>query len=246
MGLLGTFLTPITGLMSPALANGLDQYAKANEMLAQIPDMCRVTTAAVEGPYYIDERIVRSDIREDQPGVPLELELQLVNANASCAPIEGAVISIWHCNAEGEYSGYLFNDPNTVPDLTSLDATGHVKTGDEERFLRGAQTTNAEGKVTFKTIVPGWYTPRAVHIHLRAFLSPSEMITTQLYFPQALLNVIQSTDPAYKDRGVSIFTNEEDLVRAQAGVSGMEDVLKVTVREDGSLFASMVLGAGSV
>lgn len=244
-GFLGTILTPVSGLLSPAFATStLKQSAEIGDFLSNLPDVCRVATATVEGPYYIDKAIVRSDIREEQRGVPLELELRVVNANAGCRPIEGAVVSIWHCNAEGEYSGYLFNDPNELPNLTVANEFGHVKHEGTERFLRGAQTTNADGKVTFRTIVPGWYTPRAVHIHARIFLSETTMITTQLYFPQSLLNTIQSTEEAYKARGVSIYTNENDMVRRQSGILGSTDVLKVTVRDDGLLQATMMIGAG--
>ena len=107
--------------------------------------------------------------------------------------------------------------------------------------MRGAQTTDASGKVTFQTIVPGWYTPRAAHIHVRAYLSDKTMLTTQLYFPQALLNTIQSTHRDYKSRGVSIYTNENDVVRDQSGITGREDTLEVTAKPDGSLRAVMVL-----
>jgi protocatechuate 3,4-dioxygenase beta subunit len=241
VGVLGTILTPITGLLSPAsAASSLKEAAEIGKFLNNIPGMCRVATETIEGPYYIDQRIVRSDIREDQPGVPLELELRLVNANGGCQPIAGAAVSIWHCNAEGEYSGYLFNDPSKMPDVSAAGETGHVAEQDNERFLRGVQTTDAEGKVTFRTIVPGWYTPRAVHIHARAFLSERDMITTQLYFPQSLINTVHSTHEAYKDRGVSIYTNENDILLRE------EDILNVSAREDGSLFATMTLGAGSV
>ena len=247
LGVLGTILTPVAGLVSTASAAGtVKESAEVGEFLNKIPNMCRVATATVEGPYYIDKNIIRSDIRENQPGVPLELELQIVNANASCRPVKGAVVSIWHCNAEGEYSGYLFNDPNKVPDMDTVNELGHVQEKDTERFLRGAQVTDADGKVRFQTIVPGWYTPRAAHIHLRAFMNDQTMITTQLYFPQSLLNIIQSTQDPYKARGVSIYTNEQDLVRRQSGVAGTEDILQVSAKDDGTLFATMTLGAGSV
>ena len=239
VGLLGTAITPISNLLSPAFAATVKESAEIGEFLDNIPNMCRVTTATIEGPYYIDKAIVRSDIRDDQPGVPLEIELRLVNANAGCGPIAGAAVSIWHCNADGEYSGYLFNDPSQFPDVGAADATGHVPQQGTERFLRGVQTTDAEGKVRFRTIVPGWYTPRAVHIHVRAFLSERDMITTQLYFPQSVINAVHSTKDPYKARGVSIYTNENDIIIAP------EEIMKVSAKEDGSLFASMTLGAGN-
>ncbi len=240
MGLLGAVLTPVSGLLSPALAQtSLEDAAGIGDLLEDIPDMCRVTTATIEGPYYIDREIVRSDIREDQPGVPLELELRLVNANAGCAPIAGAAVSVWHCNADGEYSGYLGNDPSVFPDVGAADETGHVPVQGTERFLRGIQTTDADGKVRFQTIFPGWYTPRAVHIHVRAFVSERDMITTQLYFPQAVVNAVHSRAEPYDARGVSIYTNENDIL-----IRG-EEIMNVSARDDGSLFATMTLGAGN-
>jgi protocatechuate 3,4-dioxygenase beta subunit len=239
LGLAGTVLAPVSGLLSPALAQpSLKQAAEIGDLLGNIPDMCRVATSTIEGPYYIDQRIVRSDIRENQPGVPLDLEFRLVNANAGCGPIAGALVSLWHCNADGEYSGYLFNDPNVMPDVRAADKTGHVQEKDNERWLRGAQVTDADGKVKFRTILPGWYTPRAPHIHVRAFVSPRSMITTQLYFPQAVTNLVHSTHAAYKARGASIYTNENDILLKP------EDVMKVSARSDGSLAAAMTLGAG--
>lgn len=245
-GLLGGTVTSIAGLMPSAHAQStfqpktIKESAGVGDFLAGLP-ICRITTATVEGPYYIDQRILRSDIRENQPGVPLELELQVANANSRCRPVKGAVVSIWQCNAMGEYSGYLFNDPNEFPILKGANEQGHVPEKDSERWLRGAQVADAEGKVTFKTIVPGWYTPRAAHIHVRAFLNDKTMLTTQLYFPQSVLNTIQSTHKDYKSRGVSIYTNENDVVRAQSGITGSQDVLKVSVKPDGTLRASMVL-----
>ena len=240
-GALGAALTPVAGLLAPASAQStLKQAAGIGDLLAGIPNMCRVTSATIEGPYYIDQRIVRSDIREGQPGVPLELELGLVNANAGCGPVSGALISIWHCNAAGQYSGYLFNDPNVMPDVRAANAAGHVPERDAERWLRGAQTTDANGKVTFRTIVPGWYTPRTAHIHVRAFLNERTMITTQLYLPQTVNNTVQSTHPAYKARGVSIYTNENDILIRP------EEILKVSALDNGSLRAAITLGAGHV
>ncbi len=246
VGLVGGALTSVSGLLSPAFAqrtyrpDSIKDAAEVGDFLEKLPQ-CRLTTATVEGPYFIDQRIIRSDIREKQPGVPLELELRVANANASCRPVKGAVVSVWHCNAQGEYSGYLFNDPSKFPDLASVNELGHVQHRDNVRWLRGVQTADADGKVTFQTIVPGWYTPRAAHIHVRVFLDARTMMTTQLYFPQALQNTIQSTHKDYKSRGVSIYTNENDVVREQSGISGSEDILKVTAKPDGSLRAATLL-----
>ena len=89
---------------------------------------------------------MRSDIREDRPGLPLTLTITVVNANSACAPVAGASVEIWQCDVAGDYSQY-----------------GTVR---QQTFLRGIQTTNASGQVTFVTVYPGWYQGRATHIHV--------------------------------------------------------------------------------
>jgi Dioxygenase len=105
---------------------------------------CVLAPEQTEGPYYIDNHLIRSDIRDGRRGVPLSLRLQVLDAS-SCKPIRGATVEVWHCDALGRYSG--FSGPG--------------------RFLRGGQRSNASGHVTFKTIYPGWYQGRTTHIHVK-------------------------------------------------------------------------------
>ena len=91
------------------------------------------------------------------PGVPLTLTITLVNSNAACAPLAGYAIYIWHCDREGNYSLY--------------DLPG-------ENFLRGVQQTDANGAVTFTTIVPGCYSGRVTHIHFEIYRSLAAAATT--------------------------------------------------------------------
>ena len=83
-----------------------------------------------------------------------------------CTPIENAIVDIWHCDAGGVYSG--FDD------------------GEGERFLRGAQATNEDGIARFTTIYPGFYQGRTVHIHAKVHLDRQTVLTTQLYFDDAV------------------------------------------------------------
>jgi protocatechuate 3,4-dioxygenase beta subunit len=122
---------------------------------------CAQTAEQTEGPYYFDADAVRSDIREDRDGTVLELALRVREADG-CTPIENAIVDIWHCDAGGVYSGFA--------------------EGEGERFLRGAQATDAEGIARFKTIYPGHYQGRTVHIHLKVHLDRRTVLTTQLYF----------------------------------------------------------------
>src|SRR6266852_7312953 len=75
--------------------------------------------------------------------------------NLSCSPVTNASVEVWQCDATGNYSEY--SQPG-------YDGTGQT-------FLRGVQTTDSQGKVTFRTIYPGWYMGRATHIHLEVFVN---------------------------------------------------------------------------
>ena len=122
---------------------------------------CAQTAEQTEGPYYFDADAVRSDIREDRDGTVLELALRVREADG-CTAIENAIVDIWHCDAGGVYSGFA--------------------DGEGERFLRGAQATNADGIARFRTIYPGHYQGRTVHIHVKVHLDRQTVLTTQLYF----------------------------------------------------------------
>ncbi|AMY71043.1 hypothetical protein [Frigidibacter mobilis] len=243
----GTIL-PISGLVRPALAFDAQQALQTEAFLDEtFGGRCMVAAEAVEGPYYIDERIVRSDIRDDQPGLRLELDFQIVNANAYCRPVPGAVVSIWHCNALGEYSGYLYQLPDAPPDFTLMDpATGHFPPRGAERFLRGVQTADAEGRVRFTTIFPGWYRPRVTHLHMRVYLSDTASLTTQLYFPDSLSTAVYSSSEAYVKRGPSPFNIGNDPIRAQSGLVGGSDIMSLTMGEDGVLRGQQIIGASHI
>lgn len=124
-----------------------------------VDGVCVLTPELTEGPYYLDDMILRQDVTEGKAGVPLELTLLVLDA-ATCAPIENAAVEIWHCDALGFYSGFTENSPGGTGD--------YVDDGsDPDTFLRGLQLTDAEGQVTFQTIYPGWYAGRDIHIHLK-------------------------------------------------------------------------------
>ncbi|MBE9158080.1 intradiol ring-cleavage dioxygenase [Nodosilinea sp. LEGE 06152] len=158
---------------------------------------CTVRPQQTEGPYFVDEGLNRSDIRSDPatgsvtPGVPLTLQFRVsqVGANA-CVPLAGAIVDVWHCDANGVYSDVVDPRANTVG----------------QKFLRGSQTTNADGTVEFTTIYPGWYPGRAVHIHFKirdnTAANQSYEFTSQLYFDDALSDRIYA-QPPYSTRGDS-------------------------------------------
>lgn len=164
---------------------------------------CVVTPALTEGPYFVDERLNRSDLRSDpstgavKAGVPLNLTLRLmqVSSAGACAPLAGALVDMWHCDATGLYS-----------DVSAQRTVG-------QRFLRGYQVSSAEGQVQFLTIYPGWYQGRAVHIHFKARTNPAGSsgleVTSQMFFDEALTDAVHAQSP-YNTRGRRDTTNSAD------------------------------------
>lgn len=152
-----------------------------------------------EGPYYKTGNFTRSDIVEGQPGMPMTLTITVVDTN--CKPISNATVDIWHANALGQYSGVT--DPKE----------GCATCGNAT-FLRGSQTTNAQGQVTFQTIFPGWYPGRTVHIHVKVWQNGKQILTTQLFVTQADADTVFAT-AGYK--GKQDTTNARDQIAQQAG-----------------------------
>jgi protocatechuate 3,4-dioxygenase beta subunit len=150
---------------------------------------CRQAVEQTEGPYYFDADRIRSDIREDRDGTPLRLALRVRRADGDCEPIADAVVDIWHCDAGGVYSGF--------------------EAGEGERFLRGAQVTNADGIARFTTIYPGFYQGRTVHIHAKVHLDSRTVLTTQLYFDDEVSDRVFAQEP-YTSQGERSQRNDGD------------------------------------
>lgn len=122
-------------------------------------DVCVLTAEQTEGPYYVARELVRSDITEGKAGVPVALRIAVTDVG-TCAPLANAAVDIWHCDAQGYYSGITGENPGG----------GGETTGEENAdttFLRGVQITDENGIAEFSTIFPGWYTSRTCHIHMK-------------------------------------------------------------------------------
>jgi protocatechuate 3,4-dioxygenase beta subunit len=169
---------------------------------------CVLTASLTEGPYFVDEKLNRSDIRTDpadgtaQAGMPLSLTMVVVRADADCAPVRGAAVDIWHANAVGKYS-----------DISSEGTSG-------EQYLRGVQVTDAAGQARFTTIYPGWYAGRAVHVHFKVRLfdgtSKTYEFTSQLFFDPSTTNTVYATS-AYSSRGTPNTPNSADTIYGRDG-----------------------------
>ena len=157
---------------------------------------CAVTPTETVGPFPSLSDMFRSDVREGKAGTLLTLTFKVVNVNASCAVVPNANVEIWHVDASGNYSEYG----------TQTAAT----------FLRGIQTTNANGEVTFTTIYPGWYQGRATHIHVEVTMNGRSVKATQIAFPETINNAVHSQGAYATGRGLNPMSNASDGIFADS------------------------------
>jgi protocatechuate 3,4-dioxygenase beta subunit len=132
---------------------------------------CLLTQELIEGPFYLDDKLFRSNITEGQPGIPLNLSISVVDS-ATCTPLPNALVDIWHCNAVGVYSGFEGNGASGVPPPPVTVRSPGVRglkavPTNNSTFLRGIGRAAADGVAVFQTIQPGWYVGRAPHIHVK-------------------------------------------------------------------------------
>ena len=170
---------------------------------------CVLTPQTEEGPFYFDPKLVRSDITENQAGVPLVLEIRVVTAGA-CDPVPKARVDVWHADAQGVYSGYT----GQWGTGESADRSASGKT-----YLRGTQFADEEGFAKFGTIYPSWYRGRTPHIHFKIFLEPREVAVSQLYLPDEVNEVVfgGSRDYRARRRGRDTYNDNDRFLRGRIG-----------------------------
>jgi protocatechuate 3,4-dioxygenase beta subunit len=164
---------------------------------------CVLTHETIAGPTWFDAHDVRSDIRDGRPGVPLDLAFRVVHLPA-CAPVPRAVVDLWQCDALGVYSGFAGAGPGNGGSPGGRDRYGDKESAptDADRWLRGTQVTDADGVVRFSTIYPGWYPTRTAHLHLKVHLAEKTVLTTQLFFDDAVSDrVYAGADPYRQHQG---------------------------------------------
>lgn len=188
-----------TGTTTGGTATGTTTGTTTGSSMTNGSLSCVLIPEETVGPYPLFNDIAsaaiyqREDITEGKTGLPLNLILNIVNVNNSCAPVTTAMVYVWHCDKDGYYSGYN----NSGRDLRG------------QTFLRGVQSTDTNGQVKFATIFPGWYQGRATHIHFRVYLALDLQATSQLAFPDAPQAAIYNT-PLYSARGQNSTTAARD------------------------------------
>jgi protocatechuate 3,4-dioxygenase beta subunit len=188
---------------------------------------CIVRPAVTEGPYFVDEKLNRSDVRSDpsngavRAGAVFALTFNVAKVSAAaCTALANAQVDIWHCDALGVYSDAIDQSFNTKG----------------QKFLRGYQLSDANGKASFTTIYPGWYQGRAVHIHFKIRTTAANGtvsdFTSQLFFDDALNTQVFATAP-YSQKGSGWMKNAQDGIYTGGG-----DKLLLKPTQSGPSFAA--------
>lgn len=189
---------------------------------------CTVANGETAGPFptLTPASYVRSNIIGTRTGVAFTINITVKNVNGSCNPLSGVIVDIWHCDKDGNYSQY---------GGTSMQATDYTS----QDFLRGRQTTDSNGLVSFTSIFPGWYTSRATHIHVHIYdSSGTSLLISQIAFPEASDSAVVTVNAASSygyTKGMSGYTyNASDNVFSDGTSTEMSTV-------SGSVAAGYVL-----
>ncbi|RZJ66025.1 MAG: intradiol ring-cleavage dioxygenase [Flavobacterium sp.] len=199
----GLGLFGLSAAMIPTLAACGNEDSSASNDSGVIdtgdPSDCVTTPTETEGPFptHTPSSLVTTDIRGDREGVLLDITIALLNKNDDYNALENAIVDIWHCDADGNYSEYGGTQMQSI-NYTNV------------HFLRGRQTSNSAGEVSFTSIFPGWYNGRATHIHVHVYnASGSSLLVTQIAFPEATNSAVVQVNQEY-GTGMDGYTYNDD------------------------------------
>ncbi|UJO23778.1 hypothetical protein CLAFUW4_13461 [Fulvia fulva] len=194
-------------------------------------------------PPHNSSQVLRRDITEGEAGIPLELENGIINVN-TYEPVPDALISIWHCNATGIHSSLEYS-PNTpfetllkglgVTNTTGYDNFAFLANGNST-FLREMWPTDSQGVTGFKSIVPGFYVDRSIHIHAQVYtdwnvtingaLDAGTVIETgQIFIPEVLSEGIMPLEPYVSHTEIERLRNSNDSLYNQVLQSGADSTV---------------------
>ncbi|MFF0012711.1 intradiol ring-cleavage dioxygenase [Streptomyces sp. NPDC005374] len=232
---------------SGAFAGERSTAAPASSTSTAAEACYKLTSETTEGPYYLDADKIRRDITEDKEGIPLTLQLKVIDSE-TCKPIADAAVDVWHCDALGLYSGYesfsqgggtaptdapsgtpTGEPPSGAPSGGTGGGGGHEEPTSDTRYLRGTWKTDKQGLVTFRTIFPGWYQGRCVHVHTKVHVGGewtdagyeggNTCHTGQLFFSEESVLASAEVDP-YSTSTTTRTTLTEDMIYDQSGTTG--------------------------
>ncbi|KAF6824200.1 hypothetical protein CPLU01_10964 [Colletotrichum plurivorum] len=207
---------------------------------------CVLTPEVTQGPYYVSGEYVRRNIIEEQEGVDIVLDYQVIDVE-TCEPVPNVYLEMWHCNSTGVYSGIVASGNGDSSDETNIDNT----------WLRGIQPTDSDGVAQFESIFPGHYTSRATHIHLmvhhNATLYSNNTLGNEItashvgqaFFDQDLISAVEVFEP-YSTNTQELTTNADDsILSEETATDGVDPVMEYTLLGESvsdGLFAWMAFG----
>ncbi len=185
---------------------------------------CTVSPSETAGPFPTKSpsSLVITDITSDRTGIEMAVNVTIQNITSNCAALPDAIVDIWHCDKDGYYSEYGGTGMQSV-NFQSV------------HFLRGRQSSDSNGLVSFKTIFPGWYSGRAPHIHVHIYDSTGKsLLVTQIAFPTDVCNTVYTTATQFYTRGTQDTSNTSDNVFSDSIANQMSTI-------EGSISAGFVL-----
>ncbi|KAL9944234.1 hypothetical protein D7B24_006501 [Verticillium nonalfalfae] len=207
---------------------------------------CVLTPEVTQGPYYVGGEYVRRNIIEEQEGVNIVLDYQVIDVD-TCEPVPNVYLEMWHCNSTGVYSGVIANGNGDSSDESNIDNT----------WLRGIQETDSDGVAQFESLFPGHYTGRATHIHLMAHTNATLLANQtlgndvyashvgQAFFDQDLIDAVDKISPYSENTQDMTLNTEDSILSEEADTEGVDPLMEYTLlgdsAEDG-LFAWLAFG----
>jgi protocatechuate 3,4-dioxygenase beta subunit len=188
----------IVGCSPSAILGSASPSASASTATAGSDASCEPIPEETAGPFPGDgsngpdvlsqSGVVRQDVRSSfgsssgtAEGVPLTIELAIMDDSNGCAPLAGAAVYLWHCDRDGAYSLY------------SQGVT-------DQNYLRGVQAADSSGVVTFTSIFPACYSGRWPHVHFEVYPSlatatdqANKIATSQIALPKDICDVVYAT-----------------------------------------------------
>ncbi len=238
----------------------LQRAASALGFAPETP-VCRLAAEQEVGPYYVADELLRSNIVEGKPGVPLSLRLLVLDAR-TCQPLPNAAIDLWHCDALGLYAGFTKQNPmgpggpppgfdpqhpgNRPGPPEGMGPPPENHPTDHLTFLRGIQMTDSNGTANFQTIFPGVYMGRTNHIHFKVRVGGQitgksygvgyASHTGQVFFPENLATQLMKQEP-YLQHNIHRTTQAEDAVYQDQ--QGETSVARITFRNQRDFAAGL-------
>lgn len=209
-----------------------DSASYPNPFAGSNPTVCAVTCGATIGPCHTTSP-ERADISDGWDGLPVRLALRVLDE--SCTPVEDAIVEVWHTNYLGIYSGEIASMCNTEASDRAAE------------YFRGYLRTDADGRVDFDTVFPGWYSGRAVHIHFRVLMgsydaadNATASVISQLFFSDTLVGQIFASEPLYSDAGApDTLLGDDNVIGGESDPSPY--VCDVARASDGAMLASKTI-----